>query len=362
MAYSVLALARHYLIHPEYKSSNSEFSFGSSADNLQKISNGILPGFKKSKNPCHASTLSLDTCIQMKMLVFECIMLAACPQIPNIPNFPNKQGALDIFMDPPKAGDKAIESIDFSSSREVLHSAKTAELLRASGWQIWGSQRLALTGATSCLFSGESEKRSGTHESALSLLLLNIYHRFGFKHFLKISENEKMQRFTSINRVRTIIEQKRATYKRQTRYALKLATDIPISPKSDLLESIEQKVEVREAIALAYLSGEYYAEAEKVAHAGYTLAKNACLPIYALRLLLLIGRIHIESGSWKTGMPHICSVLEQYREMDADLIGAEAALYMAKIWSEMGSQYVDRSIEEIEAALPIILALSLIHI
>jgi hypothetical protein len=211
-------------------------------------------------------------------------------------------------------------------------------------------------GGLRCL---ESREKHGQDDiAAVCMIMLNTCERHGFKAFdtlLAIKNFDLLLVHEPVKRVVKLVRQRRAVYNRECLIALKIASEMDTCVKDNVLEYIEQRVEVQESMALSYLAGQHYSQADKSAYSAYILAKNACMPVVALRLLLLRGRIHIESGSWETGMPHICSVLEQYRDMHADIIGAEAAIYMAKIWTLMGL-FLDRAIEEIQAAFPIIMA------
>ena len=364
VAYSMVTLQRHCLLHPEKDSEKGFSSIQRKIDShksanyaTEEKSEPIIPGFDQFSKPSQAATLSVDTLIFCKQLSFEANMLAAAP-IASIESQKGTQHPLiDIFTPPiPAKTEKPLDSADHESAREVNHSIQTSELLRSAGWQIWGSRRLATYGALRCL---EIREKHGKDDiAAVCLIMLNTCERHGFMAFdrlLSIKNFDLLLAQEPVKRVVKLVRHRREVYNRECLLALKIASEMDTCVKDNVLEFIEQKVEVQESMALSYLAGQHYSQADKSAYSAYVLAKNACMPVIALRLLLLRGRIHIESGSWETGMPHICSVLEQYRDMHADMIGAEAAIYMAKIWTAMGL-FLDRAIEEIQAAFPIIMA------
>lgn len=364
IAYSMVGLQRHCLLHPEKDSEKGLSSTQRMIDSHKSVSDQDIdkskqkiPGFGQSARPSQAATLSIDTLIFCKQLSYETNMLASAPNA----SIGSQKGAqvplIDIFVPPvaAKTG-KPLDSADYQSALEVNSSIKTSELLRSAGWQIWGSRRLAVHGAFRCL---ESQQKHGQDDiAAVCLIMLNTCERHGFvalDTLLSLQKFDSLLAHDPVKRVIKLTEQRRAVYHRECLVALKIASEMDTCVKDNVLEHIEQMVEVRESIALSYLAGQHYSQADTAAYSAYVLAKNACMPVAALRILLLRGRIHIVSGSWETGLPHICSVLEQYRDMHADIIGAEAAIYMARIWTRMG-MFLDRAIEEIQAAFPIIMA------
>ena len=354
-SYARLSLARLSLMHPAKETSlRKDFAFENekTLENLTKfLSRNTRSGFVQPETSCFAATNSLDCMLYSTRLAYETTSLASCPAASRA--FPDAKSVIEVFPTPPAAGKHEICVADAATAMEITRGCKTALLLRASGWQVWGSQRLALNESLVCLES--DSKQEGVDVAALSLILLNAFHRYGFEVTDKILQMPEFRgiKDDTLTRTVNIIKQRRAVYHRNTRKALELAAHIGISPKVSTIESVEHKVEVRESLALAYLYGSFYAEADKAAYTGYILAKNAYLPLVALRLLLLRGRIHLESGSWETSVEYVCSVLEQSREMHADLLGAEAAVYLGKIW--MKSKHLQRAKEEIESALPVIL-------
>lgn len=347
-----LLLAEQALLHPKKQRDSSLGTFDhmhQKMDSRDKSKEFSSPGFSRLQKPCVASTESLDTCLYAKDLAYELAHLSSVG--------PSKGNSV-LYLAPKASGTHAISQSDARKGMEAMQSCQTADQIRAAGWLLWGSSRLSLSSAMRILHS--SHKNDSSEISALSLILINVYEQFGVDPIDKLSCNGKLQSLLeeniSLQRSWDIIKQRRAVNARQSRLAIKLAARVQCHPKTNEVTHIQNKVECRELTALAYLSGGYYEDADKAALSGYTLARNACMSTYALRLLLLRGRIHVESGSWETAFPHVCSVLEQYREMGADVLGAEASMYMAHIWSRMGSKYIDRSLDEMNACMYILLA------
>lgn len=341
------------ILHPKKQADTSLGTFDRMHQtkdvNQNKDMESSSPGFPRLQMPCVAATESLDTCIYTKCLAFELALLSAGGQ--------SKANAA-LYMPPKASGSQPFSRSDSRKTLDAIQMCQVADQIRAAGWQIWGSSRLSLSSALRVLHS--ATKNSESELSSLSLILINLYDQYGAEPIDRLSLNETLtsliQKNTDLQRSWDIIKQKKAVNTRQSRLAIKLAARVHIHAKMNDVMHIQNKVECRELTALAYLSGGYYNDADKSAVAGYTLARNACMSEYALRLLLLRGRIHVESGSWETALPHICSVLEQYRQMNADLIGAEASMYMAQIWSRMGSKYIKNALEEINTSIYLILA------
>ena len=349
--FSKLMLAEFAVAHPK-KLKVSSATIECDIQQNKDLPEYAMPGFSPPSIPCISTRETLDTCIYAKELAFETSLLS-CEN----PTSVTKSSA-GLFGTPNAAGNTHIQSSDTKISLESKQGVQIAHQIRAAAWQVTGHGSLSMMTSLGVLHS--THRNDATEISALSLLLINMYDQYGFDAIKKIASNEKfaslIQSHTGLQRSWDIIQQRRAVHSRQCRLAIRLAARVPVHPRTQVVTHIEHKVEVHEMIALAYLSGGYHEDADKAAFAAFTLARNACIPTYALRLLLLRGRIHIESGSWHTAMPLICSVLEQYRDMHADLIGAEASMYMAKIWSSMGKEYIQEALNEMHTSLPLLLA------
>lgn len=350
--FAKLLLAETAILHPKKQRDSSLGTFDhthQTKEDDSKSTKYSAPGFPRLQKPCVASTESLDACLYAKRLAFELALLSSTVPLKD------KSG---LFLPPKASGREAFTESDSRRKLEAMQSCQTADQIRAAGWQLWGSTRLSLSAALRILHS--SHKSNASEIASLSLILVNIYDHFGAEPIDRLSLNGKLmsllQENMSLQRSWDIINQRRAVNTRQSRLAIKLAARVHIHPKINDVMHIQNKVERRELTALAYLSGGYYEDADRAALAGYTLARNTCMSTYALRLLLLRGRIHVESGSWETAVPYICSVLEQYRQMNADVLGAEASMYMAQIWSCMGLEYIERALEEMKECMYIILA------
>lgn len=343
--FSKLLLAEGALLHPKRTKDSVDIDVTNKGSGVESIGKSSID-FKRYTSPCQAATCSLDAAIYAKELACE-VSLVSC----------ETDRALSMFTIPKTAGSERLHPSIQSKCKYLRQSCQTAAQIRNTGWLVWGSTRLSLAGALGILQS--TDKTDEAELSSMGLIIYTIYEQYGFDAIDRLGSNAKfitlIEQHDTLRRVWDIIQLKRAIHARQCRVAVLIASRITVSPKEAMVEQIENKVEVQELTSLAYLAGGYHNDADKHAISAYTLARNACMSHYALRLLLLRGRIHIESGSWQTAVPLICSVLEQYREMQADLIGAEAAMYMAKIWTSMGSgEYMTKALRELHASLPIL--------
>jgi len=161
---------------------------------------------------------------------------------------------------------------------------------------------------------------------------------------------------TPLYAARLTIAHRRAVHRCEIRTALDVASKLIALASIDDSKDIGFRIDGEEAAVVALLAGGHFAQAERAARKVFAIADGTYHPIAALRVMVLIARIHLEAGSWETALPYAASALEQYKSMHADVLGAEAALIMAGIWRHMGKEHLERAREEVEAALPVILA------
>jgi tetratricopeptide (TPR) repeat protein len=298
-------------------------------------------------SPCHAASTTLETVMYTKQLACELSTLAA--------GGPSKLPS-SLFAPPKPAGH---HSFDQSDSRTALYAkqcTQTANQIRAAGWQVWGSSRLSLEMALGVLHS--SDKNREAEISSLSLVLVNLYDQFGFAPIDQLCTNSKLMSLVKTNvelqRSWDMIHQKMAAHAGEWRDALDLATRIHVHPKTDDVAHLRHTVETHELAALAYLAGGKYGDADRLAKEGLTLAKKSCVSTYSLQLLLLRGRIHLEAGSWETACPFFSTVLREYERHHADIIGAEAHMYMSQVHMHRGD--LEAAERELSSCLPTLLA------
>ena len=320
------------------------------------------------------STTTLETCLHTKQLACELSTLAA--------GGPSKLSS-SLFAPPKPAG--ISHSFAHSDSRMAMYAqqcTQTANQIRAAGWQVWGGSRISLEMALGVLHSAHKSQESEV--AALSLVLANLYDQHGPAPFERLQTNGKLMELVktdiSLQRTWDMIHQRMAVHDGRWRDAVELASKIFIHPKPSEITHVQNIIESHELTALAYLAGGEYEDADRLAKEGYILAKKACITTYTLQLLLLRGRIHLEAGSWETASPFFHAVLDQYQRINADLIGAEATMYMSQVKLMMATRnpevlrdwkdsvgtasryplplaaYTSNVVRELEACLPTLLA------
>lgn len=302
---------------------------------------------RDGSSPCHAASTTLETCMYTKQLASELSTLSA--------GGPSKLPS-SLFAPPKPAGSHSFEQSDSRTALYAKQCSQTANQIRAAGWQVWGSSRLSLEMALGVLHS--ADKGQETEISSLSLVLLNLYDQFGVAPIDRLSANPKLMSLVENNvelqRIWDMIHQKMAVHAGEWRLALDLATRTHVHPKTDDVAHLRHMVESRELAALAYLAGGRYGDADKMAKQGRALAKKACVTTYSLQLLLLRGRIHLEAGSWETACPFFGAVLREYEKHHADIIGAEASMYMSQVRMHQGE--LEAAAQELSSCLPTLLA------
>ena len=302
---------------------------------------------ERERTPCQAASATLDTCLYTKQLACELSTLAA--------GGPSKLPS-SLFAPPKPAGDQSFNQSDSRTALFAQQCTQTANQIRAAGWQVWGSSRLSLEMALGVLHS--ANKNQEAELSSLSLLLANLYDQFGCAPIDHLGTNSKLMSLikTNIELQRTwdMIHQKTAVHAGNWRDALDMASRIHVHPKTDDVTHLRHTIESYELAATAYLAGSKYNDADQLAKQGYILARKACITTYSLQLLLLRGRIHLEAGSWETACPFFRAVLSKFKDHHADMIGAEACMYMSQVKMHEGD--LQTAMQELSSCLPTLLA------
>lgn len=355
--YARLALARHAMLHPSAPPRDE--GLGS-----QEIAAGARPGFAPAPPSAAASELAAAV-RYLDHMSLAASLAAAVPMPPpsssGMASLRILKGLWELFSATPATFGPGMMGSQLSGAAEVLRQARAASLLRGAGWQVFGSRRLAQAHAAAYLESGREGATATDTSTALAQLVISVAERHGFEAADSVLEAAK-GRFKSsaqgvpLHAASLAMAHLRAMHNGAVHAALSVASKMIALASPDDSTSIGFRIDGEEAAARALLAGGHYAQAEKAARTVFAIADGACFPVAALRALVLLARIHYESGSWATALPYATSALQQYRGMHADMLGAEAALVMAGIWRRMGSEHLPKAREEIEAMLPLVLA------
>lgn len=97
-------------------------------------------------------------------------------------------------------------------------------------------------------------------------------------------------------------------------------------------------------------------DAAAAAHKLFAMAAATGQQLHATRLLLLLARAHREAGAPLAALPYALSCAYHARQLAADLLSCEAAVLMAQLWCDLGAEHAQHAQQELEGALPLILA------
>lgn len=373
-AYARLALARHALLFPAGTSRHEELgltgvkaavgvAFSGEDDANADVALAIISNLPPT-TPCRSAQQAAEAQCYLGHLHAACALSAAVPLCP-----PSStamacirilKGLPDYFSPMPDVFGPGVRGQQRTVSEEVGRLTGASLLMRGAAWEVHGSKRLAQASVISFLRS-QGPRASGDHVAVgyahLAMSLVDTYGFAAAERVLKLA-NLRLPHSNSfaLRAARLSVAHRRACHRADVRHAMTYAGSlVGLADPSDRTR-IGYRIEGEEAFARAYLAGQYYAEAEKAARKVFDIAVSAHHPLAALRLLLLIGRIHLEGGSWSTAMPYIVSTIAQYRDMHADVVGAEAALLFSIMLRRMGRERLSDAHLELQAAMPIILA------
>ena len=116
------------------------------------------------------------------------------------------------------------------------------------------------------------------------------------------------------------------------------------------------RLEAEERLARTLLAAGRTEDAAAAAHKLFAMAAATGQQLHAARLLLLLGRAHREAGAPLAALPYALSCVYHARQLAADLLSCEAAVLMAQLWCDLGAEHAQHAQQELEGALPLILA------
>ena len=116
------------------------------------------------------------------------------------------------------------------------------------------------------------------------------------------------------------------------------------------------RLEAEERLARTLLASGRTEDAVAAAHKLFAMAAATGQQLHAARLLLLLGRAHREAGAPLAALPYALSCVYHARQLAADLLSCEAAVLMAQLWCDLGAEHAQHAQQELEGALPLILA------
>jgi hypothetical protein len=116
------------------------------------------------------------------------------------------------------------------------------------------------------------------------------------------------------------------------------------------------RLDAEERVARTLLAAGRHEEAASATRTLFATASNTGQPLHATRLLLLLARVHREAAAPLPALPYALAAAHHARALHADQLAAEAAVELARLWSDMGGEGAARAAAELEAAMPFVLA------
>ena len=349
MAYARLSLARHSVASPSAHVGDDSVAFGSQ----------FIPPCKAAVEVCNASRYVSHLDLAAKLT-------AAVPVPPpstgGLACLRIVKGLTDTFSSPCSTFGPALMGAQSSSSAEVSRLAGSVPLLKAAKESTFtGNRRLSMTHLSGYLSNYLSSAGVQDKACAISHAAILIADSYGFlaservlglasRYFCHGPEP------TPLRAAKLTIAHRRALHRRDIRYSLELASRlVGIVPLSATTGS-PLRIEGEEAIVMSLLAGGYFAEAERGAQKVFRMAQEAYLPLVSLRILLLLGRIHLEAGALDVAIRYLRSTIEVSDNAHADMISAEATTMLAVARRRLDKGYLQTAICEVSAVLPLILA------
>jgi tetratricopeptide (TPR) repeat protein len=270
------------------------------------------------------------------------------------------KGLGELFSPIPQAFGQLPVHVRQSMSDQVRKLANSSCLLSSTSLELHGSRRLAQAHLLAFLSTQSSVEGDGNDVAVgLSHLAVSIADSHGYAAARQVIEliEKRMpdsKRLFALEAALLTIEHRHACHRRDIRAALVLASKLIGCADSTDQSRIGYRIAGLEARARSYLAGQYFAEGEKVARRALSLATSTHQSLDALRLLILVGRIHYEGGNFETALPYAISALVQTRAMHAQLLWAEAALLLGCILYEMAG-HQEEGVRYVKAAMPLVM-------
>lgn len=270
------------------------------------------------------------------------------------------KGLGELFSPIPQAFGQLPVGVRRSVTDQVCKLANSSCLLSSASSELHGSRRLAQAHLLSMLASQSLVESDGSDVAVgLAHLAVSIADSHGYaaaQRAINIIEKRMpdSKRFFALQAAMLTIKHKHACHRRDIRQAIALASKLLGCADYTDQSRISYRIAGLEAKARAYLAGQYFAEGEKVARTALSLAISTHQTLDALRLLVLVGRIHYEGGGFETALPYAVSAVFQSRRINSQLLWAESTLLLGGILYEMEG-HREEGVRYVKAAMPLAL-------
>ena len=348
-AYARLSLAKQALVSPFSYAADDSVAFGSNF-----------------VQPCAASLEIANASRYIAHLDFSSSTTAAVPVPPasngGLACLRIVKGLADMFSIPSDTFGPSLMGAQASSAAEVSRLGSSISLLKALNNSVLsGNRRLSMAYLTAFFVNHLRTASLEDKAAALAHAAIISYESYGFRAAQRVLD--LATRFfcysdepTPLLAARLTIANRRAIHRGDIRYALELASRLVAISLTSETNKLWMKIEGEEAIVRSLIAGGHYTEAGHGAQKVFEMTKNLYLPIASLRLMVLIGRIHLEARVYQVAIPYFISALRQASKVHGDLIVAEALILLSVARSRLDAGYLSKAISDINTVMPLILA------
>jgi tetratricopeptide (TPR) repeat protein len=391
--YARLALARHTLIYPAQPRQDAEISTFSSINSHSSSTTGAggkntskqdvfnkipqeVPGMPGVFYPTYPSTCkaAIEIAAAGRYLSHLDLAASACAAVPTAPPSTSNLACLrilknlpDMFISTPSSTfGSCLMGSQGRCAGEVRKLAASSALLKSAGYSLFGGTRMQQGLCISFLHSKSRKASIEDNAVALAQLAVTYSETKGFEaaeNLLKVISKKYPE---TNNRVlyaaRISIAHKRACHRRDIRYALELAGLMLAmgNPQEDTQEDptlIEYRINGEEMAAEAYFYGGHLQQAEKGARTSvWPIAIKHYQPLAHLRILLLLCKIFVDAQAWEVAKKYATSLYSQCKEVHAELLQAEVAVLLCRIFRGLGRENIPRALREMDSAMNFIMA------
>ncbi|KAH7618877.1 putative Anaphase-promoting complex subunit 5 [Nannochloris sp. 'desiccata'] len=389
--YARLGLARHTLIYPAQPRQDAELGkfskydghlSGVGGDNSNKQDSTMnkipreVPGMTGVFYPMYPSTCkaAIEIAAAGRYLAHLDLATSACAAVPSAPPSTSNLACLrilknlpDMFVSTPSTTfGSCLMGAQGRCAGEVRKLAASSILLKSAGYSLFGGMRMQ---QSLCIAFLKSHSRKASTEDkavALAQLAVTFSETKGFEaaeHLLKkVSKSYPETNNRVLYAARISIAHKRACHRRDIRYALELAGLMLAmgNPQEDTQEDptlIGYRIEGEEMAAEAYFYGGHLQQAEKGARTGvWPIAIKHYQPLAHLKILLLLTKIFVDAQAWEVAKKYAFSLYSQCKEVHAEMLQAEAAVLLCRIFRGLGRENIPRALREMDSAMNFIMA------
>ncbi|KAL4854908.1 Anaphase-promoting complex subunit 5 [Chlorella vulgaris] len=360
VAYSRLALARFQLLHPHQPPPAAGTDDGSGA----AAAGAAGSGGSGSSPPCSSSVAVAAALRDTAHLHMATRLAASTPAVPPLASGAASarvlRGVGDLFTSTASLFAPSMAGMQSSAATEVEHLAAGAHLLQAAAWELRGSRQLSQAHSLACLAGSGGVARAEEQCTAFAQLATSVVAAHGYQAAQQVlaaaDERFPLGQSRVLAAARLAIAHDRALHRLDLHAAMDLAAQMAALASPTDSTDMGLRLEAEERVARTLLAAGRVDEAVQAAQSLFAAAVATGQALHTTRLLLLLARAHQQAGSPLTALPYALTAIDHARQLHADMLAAEAAVLMARLWCDMGPQHAQHAQQELEAALPIILA------